>query len=298
MKITSIGEILFDVYPDKKMIGGAPFNFIHHVKRLTGEGYFISRVGNDEDGKEILEYIGKAGFDAKYIQIDDDHPTGRVSVNLNEQKVPTFNIHENAAYDFISFDNSMEDLLKNKIDLLYFGTLALREKVTEHTVKNLWNRNFKYFCDLNLRQNYYTENLIYDCIKNADVLKVNEDELKIINDLFIKETFDLLKTSSALLDKYSLDLLAVTLGSNGAYLINKNEKAHYQNQVENIVDTVGAGDAFASILCIGYLNDWDLKTINKLAGDFAAEICKINGAIPKDDKLYNKFINLMENENE
>ncbi len=298
MKIVSIGEILYDVYSHKKVIGGAPFNFIHHIKKLTGEGDFISRVGNDEDGKEILNYLKSAGFDTNLVRVDKEHPTGKVTVNLNDEKVPTFNIHENAAYDFIAFDRSIEDLLNRGIDLLYFGTLAQREKVSRHTIKNLWNRKFKYFCDLNLRQNYYSEDLIFNCINNTNVLKVNEDELKIINDLFIKDYFDLIGTSEKIIEKFPIELLAVTLGSNGAHLFKGNEKVYHKNEVEDIVDTVGAGDAFAAILCLGYLNDWDLETTSRLAGHFSAAICKVNGAIPADKYLYEKFKNLMEQKNE
>ncbi len=291
MNITAIGEILFDVYPERKVIGGAPFNFIHHVKHLTGKGDFVSRIGKDKDGEEILQYVRSAGFNDRYIQFDEAHPTGRVSVDLNDSKVPEFNIHSDAAYEYISFNNDLESLIKEKMDLLYFGTLAQKGKVTRHTVGNLWGRDIKYFCDLNLRQNYYTEDLIFKCLENSDVLKVNEDELKIINDLFLSEKFDLANAAGSIIRKFSLELLTVTVGSQGAHLFNAEESSHYKSEVNNIVDTVGAGDAYAAMLCIGYMNKWNISRTNKLAGDFAAAVCKINGAIPGSKDFYNNFIN-------
>jgi len=157
-------------------------------------------------------------------------------------------------------------------------------------------RDIKYFCDLNIRQNFYSKNIIEKSLSAADVLKVNIDEIKLLNDLLFDEDFDLNKTAFGLMEKFKIDLLAVTKGAEGSVLFHNGSSDDYEMNSEKVVDTVGAGDAFASVLCIGYLHGWKLAVINKLANEFAGEICHINGALPEDDKIYNKFKGEFEHE--
>ncbi|MGD8306047.1 MAG: carbohydrate kinase [Ignavibacteria bacterium] len=288
-RITAIGEILFDVYPGLKKLGGAPLNFLYHVYKFTGAGNMISRIGNDDFGKKILYFLNYNKISIQHIQIDQEHPTGVATVKLNEKNEPSFTIEANRAYDFIETSEGIRELIKNNTDCLYFGSLAQRSEVSRNTIRSLMGKEIKYFCDLNIRQNFYDEKLITHSLNAADILKVNLDELKLINDLIIKDSFDLKKTSEKIIKEFNLDLAAITKGAEGSVLIKGNAFNEFQNEPTKIYDSVGAGDAFSSVLCIGYLNGWELATINRLANRFASEICQVAGALPVDDKIYRKY---------
>jgi fructokinase len=289
-KVLSIGEILFDVYPDYKKLGGAPFNFIYHIKNLTGKGVFVSRIGEDALGEEIKEFLTKNDFDLNYLQVDGSHSTGRATVKLSEEKVPEFTIDENKAYDFIEWNKQIEDYVKNQANLVYYGTLAQRNQVSRTTIQKLMEQKPAKFCDLNIRQDYYDKEIITESVRNSDVLKLNYDELKLVSDYLLEREFNTEKSARELQDKYNIDLLCVTMGEEGSVLFQNGELHSYSEKVDDIVDTVGAGDGFAAVLCIGYLKNWDLADINKRAAKFAAEICKLEGALPKDNEFYNKFL--------
>jgi len=192
--ITSIGEILFDIYGNDKKLGGAPFNFIYHVIKLLGQGNFISRIGNDGYGREILDFFKKKRISAEHIQIDNNHPTGKAIANLDENKIPHWLIEKNCAYDFIKLQNESNALIDNS-KCLYFGTLAQRNTVTRETIQSLFNKDVKFFCDLNIRQNFFTKETLRLSLKASNVLKINEDELIQLNKLFLDEKYVL--TSSA-----------------------------------------------------------------------------------------------------
>ncbi len=287
--ITSFGEILFDVYPDKKTLGGAPFNFIYHIIKLTGQGNFISRVGDDEPGRKILGGLTSAGISTAFIQNDQTHPTGAANANLDENKIPHWIIEENRAYDFIEATSSINDLIKNKTDCLYFGTLAQRNVISKETLRSLFGKKIKYFCDLNLRQNFYNEDVLISSLENADALKLNDDELKILNNLLLKKSENEVDLIKRLSGNFNIELVCLTKGEDGAAIYKNGETNCCKVNVKNVVDTVGAGDAYASILSIGYLQGWDIGKINKLASEFAAEIIKVDGALPKDDNVYKSF---------
>ena len=288
-KITAIGEILFDIYPETKNLGGAPLNFLYHVQKLTGEGNIISRVGNDVLGNKAIEFLKSSRISTSYIQIDHLHPTGVANVKLNKNKVPTFRIDENRAYDFIEITDKVNQLINKKTGCLYFGSLAQRNKVTRDTIKSLFGKKIKYFCDLNIRQKFYTKEIINKSLLNADALKINLDEIKLINKLLFGDRFSLEKDANKVLEKFNIELLAVTKGKDGSTLFTKNETDDYKTTLSGIVDTLGAGDAFAAVFCIGYLRKWKLNKINKLANDFASEICRIKGALPQTEKVYSKI---------
>jgi fructokinase len=288
-KITAIGEILFDVYPEGKTLGGAPFNFIYHVIRLTGQGSFVSRIGNDDLGNEIKQSLKEKGIPDKFIQVDNSHKTGTARPTLNDAKIPTWIIEQNTAYDFIENEKNLNKLIESNTDCLYFGTLAQREPKSRRTIQSLLNKDKKYFCDLNIRQNFYTKEVIEASIQAADVLKLNIDELKLLNEIFIRQDFNENKLAGKIIKDCNIDLLCITKGNGGAALYTQTGVNHCAVGVKNVVDTVGAGDAYAAILCIGYLNNWDLKRINRTAAEFAAEIVKVQGALPTDDLVYEKY---------
>lgn len=290
LRITSIGEILFDIYEDKKAIGGAPFNFIYHVINLTGKGNFISRVGNDELGRELMKFLEEKKVKA-HIQVDKIHPTGTAKANLNEStKLPKWEISADSSFDFIEPDVEASRIIQKHTDCLYFGILAQRENHSRKTIQSLFGKGIKYFCDLNIRQNFYSKEVIERSLAASNVVKMNIEELKLLNELLASESFGLISSAEKIKLKYKIDLLCVTLGEEGAVLFKDNEVNSYKSRsTVKLIDTVGAGDAYASILCIGYLLDWKLQKINEAANDFAGEIVKIKGALPVGYEIYNKF---------
>jgi fructokinase len=288
-KIAAFGEILFDIYPDSKNLGGAPLNFIYHINKLTGNGRIISRVGNDLLGREAVEFLDSQGLLTDDIQTDEEHKTGTAIISLNQKGEPTFNIEENRAYDFININEDTGVNILKEVACLYYGTLAQRNDVSRNSLQTFFNKPIKYFCDINIRQNFYTEEILSSSLTAADVVKLNLDELRLLDELFIGGQFDVYSGSKKLMEKFSIEMLAVTKGTEGSSLFRGNEKVNNKPEPNTVVDTVGAGDAFAAILCLGFLNDWELSKINKLANEFAGQICMINGALPEDNKIYIRF---------
>jgi len=288
-RITAIGEILWDVYPDEKRLGGAPLNFIYHVWKILGSANFISSVGNDENGKEILDFLNEEKFPTDFIYVDQNHPTGTVTVKLKEDKTPQFKISIECCYDYLVLNDNSKRLIEEGTDILYFGTLSQRGEVSRKTFKSLFEKNMKYFCDLNLRHDFFSKDMVEEALCASSVIKINIDELNKLKSIFGLNSEDV-KAMEQLKSKYKIDLISVTLGENGALLFDGNDFDNYKTETKNIIDTLGAGDAFAAILCIGYLKNLGVKRINKLANEFAVQICEINGALPTDDSIYIDYI--------
>lgn len=289
--VTSIGEILYDVYPDYKKLGGAPFNFIYHVWKLYGKANFVSKIGDDKNGKEMLKQLKAIKFDCQFIDIDPNHPTGKVNIRLLENKIPQFTISQESAWDFIELTDKIKKLVTKKTDLLYFGTLSQRSFITRNTIEHLLNEKIKYFSDLNLRHHFYNENIISSSLQKSSVIKINEDELTIVMDAIYGRSYSTKDSAKKLIEDFNLDLLCITMGSDGAYLFSQSGSNKHKTHVENLVDTVGAGDAYSAILCLGYLHQWDIEKINHMATNFAADMCTVEGAIPQEDSIYNKYKN-------
>ncbi len=289
MNITSIGEILFDIYPNHKRLGGAPLNFIYHIKKLTGNGNIISRVGKDVLGNKVLSELKQAGLSTEFIQQDHLHPTGMALVSLDNNGVPTFKIEPECAYDFIESNDENENLINTETDCLYFGTLAQRSVVSRNTIQSYFKHGLKYFADINLRQDFYNEEILEATLKTADFIKLNYDEMHVLNDLFVHIEYSTEQVALELMEKYELNMIAVTRGENGSSIFENGKRYDYSSTDNKVVDTTGAGDAFAAILCFGYLSGLEIPYINKLANDFAYDICQIEGALPKNDRIYESY---------
>ncbi|RPI61500.1 MAG: carbohydrate kinase [Ignavibacteriales bacterium] len=293
MNITSIGEILFDIYPNHKRLGGAPLNFIYHVKKLTDNGNIISRVGKDVLGNKAVNDLKHSGLSFEYIQHDNLHPTGMAIVHLDDSGIPNFKIDTDSAYDFIEMNDENENLIIADTDCLYFGTLAQRSELSRKTIQSFFNRGLKYFADLNLRQNYYDEEVLSASLKAADFIKVNYEEMHILNDIILQSEYHTEKVAYELMEKFEINMIAVTRGKDGSSIFENGKRYDHSNVDVKVVDTTGAGDAFAAVLCVGYLHGLEIPYINKLANDFASEICQFEGALPKYDRIYESFRELM-----
>lgn len=286
--ITAIGEIIFDTYPGYKTPGGAPLNFFYHINKLTGNGTFISRVGDDTAGKEAFEFLGKNNIPLSHIQVDNKHETGAAIANLDKDKIPHWEIPTGRAYDFMDTPSDKDMIIENS-SCFYFGSLAQRMDRSRSTIQSFFGRKMKYFFDINIRQNYYSKDILERSLHAADVLKANEEEIDLLHTMFLPGKFNMKTSVTAIMDKFNIELTAITQGDKGAWLFRNGESNFYKAFVDKVVDTTGAGDAYSAILCLGYLYNMDPNEINKLASEFAAEIVKIHGAIPKDDILYNKY---------
>jgi len=255
-----------------------------------GNANFISSVGKDANGKELLTFLSSFGFNTKPISIDKIHPTGTVNVTLDENKVPIFKIASECSFDHLSLNQSAKKIINKETDLLYFGTFTTRNEFSRNTILSLLDLpGKKYFCDLNLRHDFYTKEFVEKTFKVSNVIKINELELEILKRLFALPN-DNFFAINVLIEKFNIQLVGLTLGEKGSELYTASESDKFRRIVqEPVIDTLGAGDAFAAILCLGYLFNLPLKQINTLANDFALEICMVNGALPKNNKIYKKY---------
>ena len=287
--ILAIGEILYDVFPDYRRIGGAPFNVAFHLKNLGKPVGFISRIGRDTDGDEIIKRLKQYEFSVEYIQLDERHCTGKVMVDLDRKGIPSFNILPDVAYDYIEFNPAIESLLDENTRLIYFGTLAQRSEYGFKTIQRILSQrdsSTKCLYDVNLRPGCFTGPVVTASLNQSDVVKLNDEELQVLKRMFAFE-----KSDSAfikhLMAKYVIEMLSLTKGKNGSELFAADQ--HYRiepNPLDHVVDTVGAGDAYTAILSIGYLSNWPPNRILKQATEFANSICKIKGAIPDEPNFY------------
>lgn len=294
--ILAIGEILFDVFPDYRRLGGAPFNFAFHLKQLGFPVRFVSRVGADHNGKEIRAAVQAFGFNPADLQIDSRHATGTVDVTLNNAGVPTFDILPNVAYDHIDFTPAVGSLLED-CALIYYGTLIQR---TDRGFRNLHRilsaRKSKTKClyDINLRPGGYTHQVVRESLAHADLLKLNDEELAVLSTIHGQKRHED-RFVAFLRQHYAIEVVALTRGHSGSTLFSADGRFDAATPlVENIVDTVGAGDAFASVLAAGYLRGLPATRTLNAATRLAAHLCTVAGAIPGDSELYTDIIRLLE----
>jgi fructokinase len=294
--IVVIGEILIDIFPDTERIGGAPFNFAYHLKKLGFPVRFFTRVADDRHGKRILDRLRSTGFDCDDVQIDPLHATGTVGVQLDENGVPRFDIHENAAWDHLDLDDRTVAAAEGA-EMIYFGSLLQRTEAARRQVQNLLSKRGEgciAFCDINMRPPFVNSRAVAESLGHADILKINEDELSAIRRGHRKKiAAD--APLSWLMDTFGIRAVALTRGSRGSRLVFDGGRVDAPAQAaDTVIDTVGAGDAFAAILAAGYLRSrpWE-KTVRQ-ASRFASRICGIAGAVPDDAAFYDEWSVFME----
>jgi len=281
--ILGIGEILWDIFPDSRKLGGAPANFAFHAHQLGAEAYPVSRIGADFLGKEILETLKKLGLNRDLIQVDPAKPTGTVTVTIGADKKPSYMININTAWDFIDFDKKTAGKAR-QADAVCFGSLCQHSVKSRKTIIEIL-RTTKHDCikifDINLRQKFYSKKNISLSLQLSDVLKLNEDELSVLADLY-----GIKGSQSATLRKIfysfkSIRLIALTRGHNGSILSTPSHIAVHKGFSARVVDTVGAGDAFTAALAMGMLKGDPLETINEAANRIGSFVCSRKGATPE-----------------
>ncbi len=295
MKALVFGEVLWDVFPEYKVLGGASMNFCAHFSKLGAKGYLITAVGNDELGNEALESIKKLGLPDDYIAVNNEKPTGYVHVTLDENHQPTYEIVEDVAYDNIKVtDKDIQTINEHCFDVLYFGTLAQRNSVSANTLNEITDKcGFKeVFCDINIRQSFYSKELIVDCFKKSTIIKINRDECELVKEMGIANGNGIEEICVDLCEKYNLNVVIVTLDSDGAAAFSNAEKKLYsaQRQPATPVSAVGAGDSFSGCFLYNYLSGADLKTCIERANIVGAYVVSSPEAIPEyTDELLSKI---------
>lgn len=285
-KIAVFGEVLFDTFPDGKLIlGGAPFNVAWHLQAFGLAPCFIGRVGNDKMGDKIKQTMQNWGMTIDQLQTDNKHPTGSVQVSIIKNE-PYYNIVNNQAYDFIDHDSLAT---QNQYSIIYHGTLAARNKVSARTL-NVLTKGFteKIFVDVNLREPWWQIEHVCEYINHAHWLKLNRDEFALLQ----KYQGSLQEAMTLFLGKYQLEVLVVTCGEQGAAVISNTDQFIEVKPETNlsVVDTVGAGDAFAAVLLLGLHKHWSLSVTMNRAQDFACALVAKQGATVSDSDFYQPFI--------
>jgi len=246
--IFSFGEVLWDLLPGQRILGGAPFNFVYRVNSLGDTGYMVSRLGRDLLGEEAFEKIKSLDLDTRFIQWDERHPTGTVKVSFDTANNPDFVILPGVAYDYIEHT---PELLKSvaKADCLYFGTLTQRAETSQKTLQKLLEaaKQCVKFLDMNLRKDCFSKESIKFSLKQADILKLNEDEARFLADIFNYSFISIPLFCEEMINKWNLRFCLVTLAEKGAFAASQTgESVYCPGYNINFVDSVGAGDAFSA----------------------------------------------------
>lgn len=290
--ILSIGEILFDMFPRGRRLGGAPFNFAFHLHHLDGPVRFLSRIGDDAEGRAILGFLEAQGFPTGDLQLDRVNPTGRVAVTLDEAGSPQFDILTGMAYDALEPTPAIAAYVAGGCRLVYFGSLIQRTRRGAGTVQRiLAQRSAGTQClfDVNLRPGCYTAGILRDSLRAADVLKLNAEELARLGAMEALEG-GVDDRVAALQERFAIETVALTRGAEGSSLFVGGTRYDAQPPAEVVVkDTVGAGDAFAAVLAMGVLRSWPAARTLARATRLAAAICGIDGAVPSDPAFYDRF---------
>ena len=281
MNVLSFGEVLWDVYPEQKYIGGAPLNFAAHFVKNGGKASMLSAVGNDELGLETIHVIQQWGVGCDYIFKHDHKETGKCLVTLNEKMIPSYNLLSDVAYDEICMPLSTEEF-----DVLYFGTLALRSDYNFNALKHLLEESsFKQvFVDVNIRPPHYSKRSIELALSHATIIKISDEELPtILNEIGweMSSELDICKT---MCDCYpQLKVVIITKGEHGSLVYEKASNKDYSIAAKKVevVSTVGAGDSFSAAFLANYLNNESINTCLEIATKVSAFVVSKKDAIPE-----------------
>ncbi len=284
--VVGLGEILWDVFPERKVLGGAPANFAYHVSQFGYNGYAVSAIGDDLLGKEILSSLQDKGLN--YLIETTDFPTGTVQVTLNKTGIPQYEICENVAWDNIPFTAKTENLAKNT-GTVCFGSLAQRNGVSKETIKRFLaampENSLKIF-DINIRQHFYTKELIHESLLMCNMLKINDDEVIIVSELFGWKDMEEQDICKKILEDYNLDIVILTKGTEGSFVFTPKETSYQPTPKVHVADTVGAGDSFTAAFVASYMHGERITDAHQLAMEVSAYVCTQHGAMPKLPDAY------------
>lgn len=281
--IVGMGEVLWDMLPEGKKIGGAPANFAYHVSQYGFDGCVVSAVGDDKLGNEILESFNNRRLN--YLIQRVPYPTGTVQIELDEAGIPCYEIKENVAWDNIPFTDDLEKLAK-KTRAVCFGSLAQRNTVSRETINRFLDvmsdaaGQYRVF-DVNLRQGFYDKEILCNSMKRCNILKINDEELIAVSRMFEYPGIDLEDKCRTLLSEYGLEILILTCGVNGSYVFTRENVSFVNTPKIEVADTVGAGDSFTATFISAILKGKSIREAHELAVEVSAYVCTQNGAMPE-----------------
>ena len=278
--VAGIGELLWDVLPTGKQVGGAPTNFAFHAMQAGCESILISAVGKDNLGEELLSTLETLNINCDFVQ-RNNFPTGTVTVTLSENGQPQYIIHENVAWDNTVFNTKIEGKLK-ELDAVCFGTLGQRKPVSAVAIQQLLtavNPGCLKVFDINLRQHFFSFEVIAKSLEFADVLKLNDEELPVLSDFF-GVTGELKNQLNHILNQFNLKYVVYTMGEKGSLILSNKEYSFLKSPKVDVTDTVGAGDSFTAVLISGLLKGLPLTKVHESASQAAALVCTQKGACP------------------
>ena len=280
-KIVGLGEVLWDDLPDGKQLGGAPANFAYISNALGNRGIALSRVGDDEFGRGILDELRTKNLSTENIQIDAEKPTGIVNVKL-ENGQPTYEIVENVAWDSLELSDNWREIAQN-CDAVCFGSLAQRNEVSRKTIREFvaeTREDCLRIFDVNLRQKYFSDEILRESLSAANVVKLNHEELPLVCQICEITGGGDIESVEKLRERFGLKLICLTRGANGSLLVTENECRENSGVKITIADTIGAGDSFTAAMTHGILRGWELDKINEFANKVGAFVASNTGAMP------------------
>ena len=281
-RIVGLGEVLWDVFPTHKQLGGAPTNFAYISGLLGDEALVASRVGKDDLGTQVIHRLTTLKLPSTHVQLDAQHPTGTVQVEVAADGQPHFEITKNVAWDFLVWDVDWEKLAPT-VDAICFGSLAQRSPKSRDTIQRFVRAArpgaVKIF-DINLRQQFYSPEILAESAERADILKLNHEEVPLLMGALGEPAEDDLNAAEWLCDHFELKLVCITRGGNGSLLVASEEHHEHPGYRVPVVDTVGAGDAFSATLVHHYLRGSGLAEMNEAANRIGAWVASKPGATP------------------
>ena len=289
MKILSFGEIIWDVFPDKKCIGGAPFNLAAHSAKQGADSYMLSALGDDSLAEDALVYAEKYSINTKYVIRSTDKPTGQCLVTLNEKMIPSYNLLNDTAYDCIKVSDT-KALNDESFDAFCYGTLALRSENNRQTLRKVLSevKFGEIYSDLNIRAPFYSKETVLMCLENATIVKISDEELPVVLELIYGEnTADIGNDCKAaalkLCDTFkNIKIIIITLGSKGSYVYDSSAERSYSIGCPSVkvVSTVGAGDSFGAAFLANYLKGADINECLKIATEVSTYVVMHTEAVP------------------
>ena len=281
--VVGIGEALWDILPEGKKIGGAPANFAYHVSQFGLESRVVSAVGDDVLGEEILMNFRKKNLQCMVPKVA--FPTGTVQVTVDDAGIPCYDIRQNVAWDNIPFTEELRRLA-GRTCAVCFGSLAQRSEVSRNTVRSFLEAMpdgddiYRVF-DINLRQNFYTQETVRDSLDRCNILKINDEELDIVGGMFGYSGHDAQGNCRKLLETFGLKMVILTCGVNGSHVFTRDSVSFRATPKVSVADTVGAGDSFTAAFISALLKGKTVEEAHELAVDVSAYVCTQNGAMPE-----------------
>ena len=280
--VVGLGEALWDCLPEGKKLGGAPANFAYHAGQFLGQEatLAVSALGEDALADETEQSLREHGL--QYLMPRVPYPTGTVQVTLTGDGTPTYDIKENVAWDNIPFTPEIEEVAA-QCRAVCFGSLAQRNVVSRENIHRFLDatpRDCMKIFDINLRQQFYTKEVIQASLRRCNVLKINDEELVLIGRMFGYPGLDIENKCWLILGKYDLDMLVLTCGTNGSYVFTPGQMSFQETPRVEVADTVGAGDSFTGSFCAAILQGKPVAEAHRRAVQVSAFVCTQNGAMP------------------